>query len=174
VGAHDTQLVVTKYTGEVEWHTPAQWVEAARRVLGAIDLDPASSEVAQETVAAKTYFTKEMDGLSMPWQGRVWLNPPYTAGVVDKFVGKLVRHVGAGDVTAAILLVDSRTDTLWFHHAASACQRICFKRGRISFVRPDGAEADAATCGSAFLYFGGHPDVFEDVFAPFGLVVRRV
>ncbi|MBV8705032.1 MAG: hypothetical protein JO118_15135, partial [Acetobacteraceae bacterium] len=137
-----------------KWHTPAQWVEAVRRVLGAIDLDPASSDRAQETVAAATYFTKEMDGLSRPWRGRVWLNPPYAAGVVDRFVGKLVRHVGAGDVTAAILLVDSRTDTQWFHHAAGARARVCFTRGRISFVRPDGAGADAATSGSAFLYFG--------------------
>ena len=75
IGAHDTQLVVTKYTGEVEWHTPAQWIEAARRVLGAIDLDPASSDRAQETVGAETYFTKETDGLSRPWAGRVWLKP---------------------------------------------------------------------------------------------------
>ena len=174
VGAHDSQLVVTKWSGEVEWHTPAQWVEAARRVLGANDLDPASSDRAQETVAAGAYFTKEADGLARPWRGRVWLNPPYAAGLVDRFVGKLVHHVGAGDVTAAIMLVDARTDTAWFHLAASACQRICLKRGRISFVRPDGVDADAATCGSAFLYFGPRPEAFEAVFAPFGLVVRRV
>ena len=173
VGAHDHRLVVTKWTGEVEWHTPAQWVEAARRVLGAIDLDPASSALAQETVRARRHFTKEADGLSRPWAGRVWLNPPYAAGVVDKFVAKLVAHVQSGDVPAAILLVDSRTDTQWLHHAAGACQRICLKRGRISFVRPDGAGADAATSGSAFLYFGPRPEAFEAVFSPFGLVVRR-
>jgi phage N-6-adenine-methyltransferase len=173
IGAHDHRLVVTKYTGEVEWHTPAQWVEAARRVLGAIDLDPASSDRAQETVAAKRHFTKEMDGLARPWAGRVWLNPPYAAGLVDRFVGKLVEHVRAGDVAAAVLLTDNRTETEWFHRAAGACQRICLKRGRISFVRPDGAGADASTSGSVFFYFGGHPDVFDDVFGPFGLLVRR-
>ena len=152
---------------------PAPWVEAARRVLGAIDLDPASSDRAQETVRARRHFTKEADGLSRPWAGRVWLNPPYATGLVDRFVGKLVHHVGAGDVPAAVLLVDSRTDTAWFHHAAGACQRICLKRGRISFVRPDGAGADATTSGSAFLYFGARPEAFEAVFSPFGLVVRR-
>src|SRR5262249_14340165 len=36
-------------TGETEWYTPARYVELARRVLDAIDLDPASCDAAQQT-----------------------------------------------------------------------------------------------------------------------------
>src|SRR5262245_6844094 len=67
-------------TGENEWYTPPAYLEAARLVLGGIDLDPASSDVAQRRVRAGRYFTKKDDGLSRPWRGRVWLNPPYASG----------------------------------------------------------------------------------------------
>ena len=171
VGAHDSRPIVARHTGEVEWHTPSEHVEAARRVLGGIDLDPASNEAAQETVRARAYFTKETDGLSRPWAGRVWLNPPYAAGVVDRFVEKLVDHVEAGDVRAAILLVHARTDAEWFHRAAEASARVCFTRGRVRFLRPDGDDPGAPTTGSAFLYFGRRVEAFRRVFSPLGWVV---
>jgi DNA N-6-adenine-methyltransferase Dam/ParB-like nuclease family protein len=87
VGAdNDPKLVVTKYTGEYEWYTPAAILDAARSVLGAIDLDPASCIEAQQTVNATTYYTDETDGLAQHWTGRVWLNPPYAADLIGQFV----------------------------------------------------------------------------------------
>jgi hypothetical protein len=59
-----------------EHYTPAHVVEAARRVLGAIDLDPASCLEAQQTVRADSFFTAGVNGLFQPWRGRVFLNPP--------------------------------------------------------------------------------------------------
>jgi hypothetical protein len=106
------------WSGAVEWYTPAAYVEAARQVMGGIDLDPASNDLAQEMVRASTYHTAETDGLAQEWTGRVWLNPPYAAGEIDRFVSKLVAEHTAGNVTEAVLLVHSRTDTAWFHEAA--------------------------------------------------------
>ena len=76
----------TENTGEFERYTPAQYIEAARRVLGEIDLDPASCEIAQRTVKAVEYFTAKDDGLEQEWHGRVWLNPPYAQPVIAQFV----------------------------------------------------------------------------------------
>ncbi|MFZ1109005.1 MAG: hypothetical protein WAN43_11770 [Rhodomicrobium sp.] len=66
-------------TGENDWYTPAPYLEAAREVLGAIDLGPATSKSAQQNVQAREYFTREDDGLSLDRFGRVWLNPPLCA-----------------------------------------------------------------------------------------------
>lgn len=59
-----------------EHYTPANIVEAARAVLGEIDLDPASCLEAQQTVKASQYYTAGVNGLVQPWAGRVFVNPP--------------------------------------------------------------------------------------------------
>jgi phage N-6-adenine-methyltransferase len=161
-----------QYTGDNEWHTPGEWVERVRAVLGDIDLDPASNDVAQETVKADRYFTAETNGLVQPWAGRVFLNPPYAAEWMDKFVDKLLEEHQAGNVSEAILLVHNFTDTGWWHAAAGRAAAIFFTRARIRFLKPDGTGA-GPTNGSTFFYFGDRPDRFAAVFGEIGLVFPR-
>jgi len=158
--------------GQQEWYTPAQYIEAAREVMGGIDLDPASSAEAQKTVKASEYFTAERSGLTQPWHGRVFLNPPYAQPVGGQFVAKLVAEVKAGRVQQAILLVNNCTDTGWFHEAARACAVICFTSGRISYVNPDG-DSTSPTQGQAFFYLGDLAESFVSRFAAFGLLMTR-
>ena len=148
-------------------------LEAARKVLGDFDLDPASNPIAQEVVRARQYFTKDQDGLAQPWAGNVWLNPPYAKGLIKCFISKLIRHVEEGDVTGAIVLVDNRTDTRWFHSAARVASRICFTLGQLRFLRPGEEPGGTTINGSALLYFGSNPTRFAGVFNSIGLVVRR-
>jgi ParB family chromosome partitioning protein len=167
----DTKAVhVSQNTGEPEWYTPPDYLDAARAVLGAIDLDPASSEIAQRTVRAEKYFTKDDDGLQQHWQGRVWLNPPYNPKLVDRFVAKLCEHFGAGDVSAAVLLVNNATDTQWFHQAAAVCSALCLTLGRVKFLDDDG-NPGAPLQGQALLYFGGEVEAFGTAFGRFGFWV---
>ena len=64
-------------TKSVEHYTPRTIVEAARRALGGrIDLDPASSTLANRTVGARRIFTELDNGLAQPWHGNVLMNPP--------------------------------------------------------------------------------------------------
>lgn len=160
-------------TGDNEWYTPDRVLDTARLVLGEIDLDPASSDHAQKSVRAARYFTKDDDGLTKEWNGRIWLNPPYAQPFISQFVGKMVAERQAGRVTAALMLTHNYTDTSWFHQAAAVADAICFTRGRVSFVDPNGKYA-APTQGQAFFYFGNDLARFAAEFASAGLIVSRV
>ena len=159
----------TRFTGENEWYTPPEYVEAARACLGSIDLDPATAPVAQKTVRAARFFTRDDDGLRHDWRGRVWLNPPYSQPDIARFIDKLLAEVDAGRSTQAILLTHNYTDTGWFHAAAGRCAAICFTRGRIRFVSASG-EIAAPTQGQAFFYFGAGTDRFHETFGSFGFI----
>lgn len=163
----------TEGTGENEWFTPPEYIELARRVLGDIDLDPATHRQAQKTIRAGQHFTKAEDGLTREWHGRVWLNPPYAQPAIAHFVSKMVMERLAGHVTAAIMLTHNYTDTSWFHEAATIADAICFMRGRVKFYEPDG-EIAAPTQGQAFFYFGSEAKNFAGAFRSIGFVVRPI
>jgi hypothetical protein len=78
-----------------EHYTPSLVVEPARRLLGGFDLDPASCPIANETVKASRIFTIADDGLSQPWSGRVFVNPP--GGRLKQVSGRWVPVVKGGD-----------------------------------------------------------------------------
>jgi phage N-6-adenine-methyltransferase len=161
----------TEGTGEFERYTPPEYIEAARLVLGEIDLDPASCEVAQQTVRATEFFTAKTDGLKREWHGRAWLNPPYHRVLAPKFIDKLVAEVEAGRVTAAILLTNNCTDNEWFQDKIfQNADAICFKRGRVEFLKPNGKKINP-TQGQAFSYFGDDVARFTQMFQAVGRIV---
>lgn len=162
----------TQGTGENEWHTPEQYLDLARAVLGEIDLDPASHEIAQKRVRAKKYFTLADNGLEQEWCGRIWLNPPYAQPLIANFIDKLIAELEAGRASAAIALTHNYTDTAWFQNAGTLADAICFTRGRVRFIDTDGGLA-APTQGQAFHYFGENAAKFIAEFASVGLVVVR-
>lgn len=158
----------TRFTGNNEWYTPARYVDLARDVMGGIDLDPASNDHAQKTVKAATYYTAETNGLDKEWQGRVWMNPPYSRTLIGRFVGKLVAEHEAGRVREAVVLTHNSTDTAWFGALASAATAFCFTSGRIRFVSPTRPRA-APAMGQTFTYLGPRPERFAGVFAEIGI-----
>ncbi len=155
----------------VEWYTPGIYTDAARSVLGGIDLDPASSDTANRTVRAARFFSLAQDGLAQPWAGRVWMNPPY--GVQGPhFVGKLIEEYQGGRVTAAVALLNSSaTGAGWFRPLWD--YTLCFTYARIDFVTEDGRISNASPHGSVFAYFGPRAETFAETFQTFGAIVRR-
>ena len=147
--------------GNSEWYTPLDYIELAREVMGSIDLDPASADIAQRVVKADVYYTQETDGLSHEWFGNVWLNPPYASELIVKFVARLISELE--NIKQAIVLVNNATETEWFGRLANDAMAVCFPKGRVKFYAPDGSTGTPLQ-GQALLYFGEYKDLFVDKF----------
>lgn len=126
------------------WLTPPHIVKA----LGPFDLDPCylpKEERPWDT--AKNHFSEKENGLIQPWEGRVWLNPPY-GRETPKWVKRMSEH------SNGIVLVFARVETKWFHdyiwkHASA----IFFPQGRIGFCFPSGECTKGSTAASCFASF---------------------
>ena len=117
-------------------HSGAEHLHAARDVLGGIDLDPATSAAAQETIQATACFTEADDGLGRDWYGRVLINPPYDQPHIANFVSKMVEEYDAGRTRLAIMLTHNYTDTAWFHKAAPLPTRSASREAESSSPTP--------------------------------------
>lgn len=155
-----------------EWYTPADYIEAARRVMGSIGLDPATSELAQTVVKADAYLTKFDNGLAHIWLGAtVWLNPPYSD--TQRWVDKLRAEYAKGIfIEQAIILVNNATETAWFQ-ALLTSHPVCLPSRRLAFWRHDHNNATARQ-GQAIFYLGPNVETFVSEFAQFGPILRRI
>jgi ParB family chromosome partitioning protein len=162
---------VSHNSGNNEWYTPPEYIAAAREVMGGIDLDPASSEIANRIVQAETYYTEQDDGLLYDWHGRVWMNPPYSAHLIGLFAERLAERVKWGDVTEACVLVNNATETGWFNTLLAVASCVCFIRGRVKFIDTEGKPSGAPLQGQAILYIGLNVETFGQVFSKFGWVL---
>jgi phage N-6-adenine-methyltransferase len=160
---------VAQNSGENEWYTPPEYIEAARIVLGGkIDLDPASSDLAnREIVKAETFYTKENSGLDKHWSGNVWMNPPYASDLIRQFASKFAFHVIEGNINTGIVLVNNATETAWFRELIDCASAVVFTSGRVRFLDPQG-NPGAPLQGQALIYFGDKPRAFIFEFKKFG------
>jgi phage N-6-adenine-methyltransferase len=169
--ANRTTRELLAQSDQNDWRTPRKYLDAAREVMGGIDLDPASSAEANETVKATVFYTENDNGLGQSWKGKVWLNPPY-GGEARLFIERLIREYQVGNITAACALVNSAgTETKWYQELFN--YTICFVRGRIDFGGPSRKVSSTSTHGSAIVYLGPDIDKFIARFSAFGAVVRK-
>ena len=127
------------------WLTPPHVVKAT----GPFDLDPCAAPSPRPwATAAKHYdITQGQNGLTLPWAGMVWCNPPF-----GPEAGKWLQLVA--DHGSGIALVLARTETEWFFKTAwERAGALFFLRGRLNFHYPNGERADQ-NCGAPPVLIG--------------------
>lgn len=127
-----------------EWYTPKEIIDA----LGEFDLDPCAP-MRPLWRTARVMYNKEQDGLKQKWEGRVWLNPPYSRPTIEHFVTRMVEH------NNGIALLFNRLDNKMFQDVVfPKAKGILFMKGRIKFHREDGTIGESPGCGSILVAFG--------------------
>ena len=160
---------VANNSGNNEWYTPAEYIEAARKAMGSIDTDPASNDIANKVVKAEKYYTIETNGLAHDWHGNVWMNPPYSSDLITKFIEKLKEQ--RGNYEQAIILVNNATETQWFYEIVKIASAVCFPKSRVKFYMPDG-KTGAPLQGQAVLYVGDNYEKFISAFGGIGWTAK--
>lgn len=129
-----------------EWYTPVEII----RSLGDFDLDPASSpEAFGLNQSARKIYTAQDNGLIQPWQGRVWLNPPYSNPLLQDFLKKMAVH------NRGIALVFSKIEAKWFHDIVfKYATAVKFLYDRVQFFKPDGTKGTQPRNGSMLVAYG--------------------
>lgn len=155
-----------------DWCTPPEILDAIRDAFGgAIDLDPCSnpySVVGAEHEVMLPSWQEPWDdlrralpppglisprgrrsitwgdGLEHPWAGNVFFNPPYSHVLMGRFMARAVR-LARGGAGHAIGLVPSKTDVAVWHENVVAAPAVCFLKGRLRHLLPDGTPAQPAT-----------------------------
>lgn len=151
-----------------QWYTPAWIIALARETMGGIDLDPASCALAQETVQAARWYDEVGDGYGRQWQGRVFLNPPFSD--TPRWVRRLGAAYADGDVIQAVLLVNSAPGYSWWE-SLWRVYPVCMLAKRVAFVGENGVASGPAKKGTTIAYMGPYLSKFESVWSAHGRVL---
>lgn len=161
---------VSNNAGNNEWYTPKEYIDMAIAVMGSIDTDPATSELANKTVGASLIFTAENDGRGKTWRGNVWMNPPYSQPLISDFCNAVSEKYDSQEIQQACILVNNATETAWFQRLLESASAVCFPKSRVRFISPDG-KPSAPLQGQAVVYLGDRIDEFHRVFSEVGSVL---
>jgi len=160
-------------SGNNEWYTPSEYIESARVVMGSIDVDPASSDLANTVVKATAFYTIDNSGLDKEWKGNIWLNPPYSNDLISVFIDKLISEYENNNIKEAIVLVNNATETKWFQNLMNIAISVCFTSGRVKYWCANGTFG-APLQGQTILYVGDNPIGFAHEFIKHGFILHDI
>ena len=170
-----TSLVPLMTSKSGNWLTPPTIIERVSQAFhGTIDLDPCSNDSESPNVPAITCWDgSNRNGLTEPWFGRVYCNPPYGRDIFLWTEKAYYEYLG-GNSKEIILLVPARTDTAWFRPLWDN-NAMCFIRGRLKFsnkewTTPSGSK-NSAPFPSVLIHMGINHAAFDAAFSKIGHVI---
>lgn len=174
---------------DTEYFTPPFILNRVHSFLGGIELDPASSEQANQTVRANRFFTKEMNAMEQEWKAyTVWMNHPFGRAqarcrcLCDQnhvhhsfdlhgnkvWVNRFVKEFMDGNFQHGICITYACTSEAWFQPLMKYPQ--CFLSPRTNYLLPDGTVKKGVTKGSVLTYLGSDWHGFRESFKDLGAV----
>jgi site-specific DNA-methyltransferase (adenine-specific) len=100
------------------WETPLNLYQQLNQEFHFDDFDPCP-------------INATINGLTIPWSKRVFINPPYSK--VKLFLAKAKHELEIGNSELIVFLLAARTCTAWFHDYVYGKAEIRFLRGRLKF-----------------------------------------
>jgi hypothetical protein len=177
--------------GTNNWLTPEVWVERARQVMGSIDVDPCAHPDAYTTGGSTCcYFGPDVpygtDGLIGSWFGNMFINPPYSMPLIDQFATRIAEHATEDEaekfngVKQMVVLVNSKTETAWYHRIWRVASAVCIVKGRIPHEMPGRIPTKTCRLPHTFFYLSNfynkeasyHLNKFYQVFSPHGIITQ--
>lgn len=141
----------SSHNSENTWFTP-KWILEG---LGKFDLDPCTMsnrpfDTAEKHVCRDTGAC----GLSTPWFGRVWLNPPY-GEEIGPFIDKFIAH------RKGVMLVFARMGSPGIQKLISSGAYFFFIRNRVRFIDKDGVMAKYNPGADSCLIFFNREEIIN-------------
>lgn len=126
LGSHHSARAIT-----TTWLTPLPIIDA----LGgaeSFDLDPCAAPLPRPWATARRMnAAADADGLAIDWEGRIWLNPPYSSAEISRWLRRLADH------NRGTALIFARTETQTFvEQVWERATGLLFLHGRLHFHRP--------------------------------------
>ena len=110
------------------WSTPQKFYDKLNDEFN-FTLDPCATK---DNAKCDNFFTVDDDGLKQDWSGNiVFCNPPYGRAIKD-WVKKSYEE-SLKNNTTVVMLIPSRTDTIYFHEFIYSKAEIRFIKGRLKF-----------------------------------------
>jgi phage N-6-adenine-methyltransferase len=123
-----------------DWPTPQWLADQLAAEFGPFGLDPCATA---SNAKAPVFYTEADDGLSQPWKGRVWLNPPY-GGQLGYWMAKAVDQVETGNAGLVVALVPARPGVRWYDEATRSASLARVRPGRRVWPRANFTVAELA------------------------------
>lgn len=172
-----------------ENYTPKKYVDTARLLMGSIDVDPTSNEVANTIVQARAFMGIDSSCLDNPdWRSvlgenhpdmiNVFMNPPYSreAGLAKSFVNELIKQYDNGIVRQAVILLNNCTGNKWWQPLWRFPH--CFVSPRIQFLDENLQPQTSPRYDNVFIYLPvkdeehGSSLMFKNLFSQYGHVTN--
>lgn len=164
----ESHQLINSDSGNQEWYSPSEIIEAARKCMGIITLDPFSCAKANETVRASIYFTKDDDGFNKPWHGSVWCNHPFSRENNARIASKVISEYQSGRIFEICMITFAATSEKWFQPLLNYPQ--CFLHGRTNYYDQKGNKVKGVTKGSVVTYLGKDIECFYQAFKHLGTI----